>query len=51
MLQRVADQMLTTNSVSWNAAINACEKGKEWERALGLLKVMVHQLLTPNIVS
>ena len=27
------------------------EKGKQWEGALGLLQEMVHQLLTPNVVS
>ena len=43
--------MLTPNVVSFNAAIGACEKGKQWEEALGLLLEMAHQLLTPNVVS
>ena len=44
-------QLLTPNVVSWTAAISACEKGKEWEGALGLLQVMMQQLLIPNFVS
>ena len=43
--------MLTLDAVSWNAALSACEKSKQWERALGLLEEMVRQLLTPNVVS
>ena len=37
--------------MSFNAAISACEKGKQWEGALGLLQEMVHQLLPPDVVS
>ena len=37
--------------MSFSAAISACEKGKQWEGALGLLQEMVHQLLTPDVVS
>ena len=34
-----------------NAAISACDKGTQWEMALGLLWVMIHQLLTLNVLS
>ena len=34
-----------------SASIGSCEKGKQWEGALGLLQEMVHQLLTPDVVS
>ena len=34
-----------------SSAISACEKGKQWGEALGLLQEMVHQLLTPDVVS
>ena len=44
-------QLLTPNVMSWNAAISACGKGKQWVGTLGLLHEMVHQLLTPNVVS
>ena len=44
-------QLLTPNVVSWNAAMSACEKGKQWGGALGLLQDMVHQLLAPDVVS
>ena len=51
MLQEMLHQLLTPDVVSWNAAISACEKGKQWEGALGFLQEMVQQLLTPNMVS
>lgn len=31
--------------------ISACEKGKQWEAALGLLKEAVQQSLMSNVVS
>ena len=37
--------------VSFSACISACEKGKQWEGALGLLQEMEHQLLTLDAVS
>ena len=37
--------------MSFNASISACEKGKQWEGARGLLQELVHQLLTLNVVS
>ena len=42
---------LTPEAVSWSAALSACDKGEQWEGALGLLQHMMHQLLTPNAVS
>ena len=37
--------------MSFSASISACEKGKHWEVAFGLLQEMVHLLLTPNVAS
>ena len=37
--------------MSRSAAVSACEKSKLLEEALGLLQEMMHQLLTPDVVS
>ena len=42
---------MTPNVASFSASIGACEKGKHWEVAFGLLQEMVHLLLTPNVAS
>ena len=42
LLQEMVHKLLTPNVVSFNAAMSACEKGKQWEGALGLLHEMVH---------
>ena len=51
MLQEVVHKLLTTDVVSFNAGISACEKGKQCKEALGLLQEMVHQLLMLDVVS
>ena len=40
--------VLTPDVGSFNAASNACEKGKHWEE---VLQEIVRQLLTPDVVS
>ena len=39
------------NEISYNAAISACEKGKQWEEALRLLQQMTCRTLTPDEIS
>ena len=51
MLDEMVHQLLRPDVVSWNATISACEKGKHWEEALGLLQEMMHALLAPDAVS
>ncbi len=51
MLEEMAHQLQTPDMVSWSTAICACEKGNQWEGALGLLQEMAQQLLTPDVVS
>ena len=51
MLHEMVNKLLTPNVARWNTPISACEKGEQWEVALGLLLEMVNQLLTPDVVS
>ena len=51
MLQEMVHWLLTPDVMCWSAAISACEKGKQWEGALGLLQEMVHQLVALNVLS
>ena len=52
MLQEMVHQLPTPDVVRFNAAVSACEKDKQWDRALELLRKTVHhQLLTPDVVS
>ena len=39
------------SNMSYNAAISACEKGKQWEGALALLQEMICKELMPSAVS
>ena len=43
--------MLTLDAVSFSACISACQKGKQWDEALGLLQEMAHYLLKLDVVS
>ena len=37
--------------VSYSAGISACEKGKQWQRALSLLSEMQDVKVEPNVLS
>ena len=39
------------NVISYNAAISACEKGSQWERALELLGEMRTRGVEPNVIN
>ena len=39
------------DAMSYGAAVNACEKGEQWERALELLRERARQELMPDEVS
>ena len=51
MLLQVTCRALSPNEISYNAAISACEKGKQWEEALRLLKQMTCRALTHDEIS
>ena len=42
---------VTRNVISFNAAISACEKGGQWQRALSLLDDMCKAGVTMNVIS
>ena len=39
------------NVISYSAVIIACEKGQQWQQALGLLAVMQQTAVLPNRIS
>ena len=43
--------MATPDTISYNAAISACEKGGQWQRVLALLKTMCEERVWPNTTS
>ena len=43
--------VLVPNVITYFAAISACEKGGEWQQALGLLAVTQTADLVPNIIT
>ena len=51
MLQEMVHKLLTPGVAIWSAATSACEKGEQWEGALGLLQEMVQHLLTLDVAS
>ena len=42
---------LDQNSVSYNAAISACQKAAQWQRVLGLLEAMLAEDIDPDLVG
>ena len=37
--------------ITWNAAISACEKGAQWERALEMFEEMQRRGLQPDVIT
>ena len=42
---------LLPDVITYSAAISACEKGVQWQRALGLLEMMLRAELVPDTFS
>ena len=47
----MSERLLTPDVVSHTAATSACEKGVQWEDALGLLHGTPQSARTPDVVS
>ncbi|CAK0867585.1 unnamed protein product [Prorocentrum cordatum] len=45
------ESKLEPSVISYNAGISACEKSKQWQRALSLLAEMRKSRLEPNVIS
>ena len=45
------DRGIEPNVISYNSAISACEKGKQWEEALRLLQEMTDRGIEPDMFS
>ena len=43
--------VLVRFQVCYNAAISACGKGRQWQRAVGLLDVMREKGIAPDLIS
>ena len=44
-------RVLTSNVISYSAAMSACEKGGQWQRALELLEGMPQRAPKPDVIS
>jgi pentatricopeptide repeat protein len=51
ILQVVKDKKLTLDNYAYAAAIDACAKGRMWQRALELLDEMEKNGVTPNAIT
>ena len=51
MLQEMPRRVLQPDLFSCDAVISACEKGMQWETALGLLQEMPRRSLQPEVIS
>ena len=52
MLSGMQHRQLEPDVISFSAAITACEKGEQWQQALGMLSEMQHrQLKVPEIAE
>jgi pentatricopeptide repeat protein len=51
LLRSMPAHGVTPNVVSFNAAIGACEKGEQWQLALGLLDEMPRRSIQPDSIT
>jgi pentatricopeptide repeat protein len=51
LLREMGSRGITPNVFCYNAAISACEKGGQWEKAGDLLREMDSRGITPDVIS
>ena len=49
--QRMQQQSMVPNIITYSALISACEKGKQPERALELFEAMKQQGVVPDVIT
>ena len=51
VLSEMQQRLLDPDVISFNAAISACEKGEQWQQALGMLSEMQQRQREPSVIS
>ena len=51
LLSEMREAKLEPNVISYNAGISACDKSRQWQRALSLLSEMWEAKLGSNVIS
>ena len=51
IFQTMLQSSVQSQNITYNAAISACEKGAEWEKALQLFEIMVRSQVTLDTIT
>ena len=50
-MRSMARDMIDEDTIMYNAAITACDKGEEWEKALPLVRRMARDMIDMNTIT
>ena len=51
MFEETRKQGIPTNVITHSATISACEKGRQWQRAVGLFEEMSKRGIQSNVIT
>ena len=51
LFKKMQERGVEPDVITWNAAISACEKGGQWERAMELFQKMQERRVVPNVIT